>query len=1009
MKRGFRFKADPLLKSISLLYISTFLFHCSIVEDYPFVLEDEFSTDKKITKFSFQRELQLDDMQMVRLPLDVAGMIQQKNRIISIELPNLTKINKLRAAFEGDFFFVMANNELQQSSISFQDFNQPLVYKIVAEDDSAVHYTINIKLTEFDPAPPQAYLLNISGDSFVGSRLTGFYEYADQNFDPEKNSTYQWLKSNSALGEYIPIKGANEKVYLLQKKDIDQFIKFQVIPANSLFETGNASISKKIGPILPLPADRSISISMIGREINDMSKNSFVLLHNFSQEEVHLNRYFLGRSSSCNLENGWTTFIDLSGVTIAAKSYFLISRKENTLNADMTLGFSIGENDCIVLTNSSQKPAGYSSPNVIDLVSFGNPATNGEGDSNAPSIQKGFSIVRKGECAETDTQVNSSDFDIAFIENPPNSSTICESGVTPPLAIQRSDVDPLFPVHRSISISMIGREINGMSENSFILLHNFSQEEVHLNRYFLGRSSSCNLENGWTTFTDLSGVTIAAKSYFLISRKENTLNADMTLRFSIGENDCIALTNSSQKPAGYSSPNVIDFVSFGNPATNGEADSNAPSIQKGFSIVRKGECADTDTQVNASDFDIAFIENPPNSSTICESGVTPPLAIQRLNIDPMTDQLIISAVGNKARGEANNDYIVLYNPTNTNISLNGVHVGRDFGCSIEEGGWSEYTIIIDEEIEANKYFLISRNDNTLDADFIWNGSLGSNYCVVLSNSSDKPTSSVSANVIDFVAFGNTEIKGEGGSNADKLSNGKVFTRKGNCNHLDNNDNGADFMQSASISPKNKNSDACIPMTMVPPVPMPIPPPPDPVPMLNELVISQIGNESGSDNDYIVLYNPTDKAISLNNIYIGRDSGCNLGNGWTKYVALPDETIQANSYYMTGKIGNTTADFTWDIAISSNYCLVLSNSFIEPESPTADNVIDFVSFKDGVGEGGARAGVLSNGKAFIRKGNCNHIDRNMNNMDICRVDFDSITPKNSDSMECIPNEAINECP
>ncbi|MBO1004828.1 glucoamylase family protein [Pseudogracilibacillus auburnensis] len=82
---------------------------------------------------------------------------------------------------------------------------------------------------EFMDSGPSAHHTFISGDTYVGQTLTGSYIFYDPFEGVEGNSNFQWLISDSANGEYVPIEGATEKTYVLQKEDKGKFIKFQVI------------------------------------------------------------------------------------------------------------------------------------------------------------------------------------------------------------------------------------------------------------------------------------------------------------------------------------------------------------------------------------------------------------------------------------------------------------------------------------------------------------------------------------------------------------------------------------------------------------------------------------------------------------------------------------------------------------------------------------------------------------------------------------------------------------
>ena len=67
------------------------------------------------------------------------------------------------------------------------------------------------------------------------------------------------------------------------------------------------------------------------------------------------------------------------------------------------------------------------------------------------------------------------------------------------------------------------------------------------------------------------------------------------------------------------------------------------------------------------------------------------------------------------------------------------------------------------------------------------------------------------------------------------------------------------------------------------------------------------------------------------------------------------------------------------------------------------IIDFVSFKKGIGENGDRAGILSEKTYLRRKGACSQIDTddNMSDFQRTRGVISDYNPRNSSSLACIP--------
>lgn len=88
-------------------------------------------------------------------------------------------------------------------------------------------------------AAPVAEHVRITGMASVGQVLTGEYDYADSDLDPESGSTYRWLISGAKDGTYTAIGGATGRTLAITAGMLDQFVKFEVTPADA-YDTGTA-------------------------------------------------------------------------------------------------------------------------------------------------------------------------------------------------------------------------------------------------------------------------------------------------------------------------------------------------------------------------------------------------------------------------------------------------------------------------------------------------------------------------------------------------------------------------------------------------------------------------------------------------------------------------------------------------------------------------------------------------------------------------------------------------
>ncbi len=92
--------------------------------------------------------------------------------------------------------------------------------------------------------PPQASAVTIDGTAQVGFTLTGSYNYADVDNDPEGGSELRWLRNGSPVG------GASSSSYLLVAADTGTSIVFEVTPVAQTGESPGSPVqSAPFGPI----------------------------------------------------------------------------------------------------------------------------------------------------------------------------------------------------------------------------------------------------------------------------------------------------------------------------------------------------------------------------------------------------------------------------------------------------------------------------------------------------------------------------------------------------------------------------------------------------------------------------------------------------------------------------------------------------------------------------------------------------------------------------------------
>ena len=158
----------------------------------------------------------------------------------------------------------------------------------------------------------------------------------------------------------------------------------------------------------------------------------------------------------------------------------------------------------------------------------------------------------------------------------------------------------------------------------------------------------------------------------------------------------------------------------------------------------------------------------------------------------------------------------------------------------------------------------------------------------------------------------------------------------------------------------------------------------PLESLPNLYIAEVGNKIHENiyNDYVLLHNPTETSISLENLYLGRDSTCSIEEGnWSEFIALPKESIEAGAYYLIAREGSSFAShLSWRGSITSHYCLVLSYGTRYISSLEDKAVIDYAYFEDLL-EGKVKR------RSFLE--NCSYdsldIEKNLDWLDILDID------------------------
>ena len=747
------------------------LFSCGELE-IPFQDADDYSSDAQFTGFSFRREFNHQEPFNRRLQIDADANIDHENGMITVTLaenPGSDDLDRsrLKASFEGDFFYTMVGSNIQIGGSTINDFNSTVLYRVVAEDNSWKEYKVVLNTRNFPAAPPQAYLVKITGKAKTNSALMGNYFYADQNYDPEGNTILRWLISDSKDGDFKPIANKTGKHYLIKPQNTGKYLKFEVIPKTKDGEKGEAYRSNVLGPVeqsvikvVPIAAlepgeilisevlyDTDIAKGFFGAtgDVKCSDPNDeFIELYNNSANEVNLKGASIQYgSSSGNFSKKYT----FGGFILEPKERVSVVAKDagcytsDNLSGGKVLfngsafDFSGGGATFALVSDNTDLPDMQGGPAidvgnikavVLDYVGTASSSKVYEGSARAMDCTDTSSQRKESGKAPIDTNDNSSDWGCSAEAN--GTPGVSKNAPIPKLVIRTPDLT---------------------------LTEGGSTQDISV---FLTSIPSANV------MLTLS-LPIASHSDLRLNGNTN----DITLIFTSRD---------------HMTPQTVSVNAFNDPLNEGtETHSVAYNVES------------SDTNYNS-------LKVPNTSITINDNDLG----------SGDVSHLVIAEIGNKHGNSTNNDYIVLYNPTLSAISLDGKYIGRDARCEIG-GGWSEYKPLPDVSIPSHRYYLISRPGNSLGADSTQVGSITTNYCVVLGNSTTRPTSATHASVIDFVAFGSTTTNGEGDVNAPGLSDGNSLRRKGNCFHQDTNNNEDDFdkLDDNMIKPPNSNTAICTPL------------------------------------------------------------------------------------------------------------------------------------------------------------------------------------------------------
>ncbi len=542
----------------------------------------------------------------------------------------------------------------------------------------------------------------------------------------------------------------------------------------------------------------NLKINEIGNQMGGTVANDFIELVNMTSSPVDLLAadYYIQRDSSCNLSNGVSEKIALTG-TIPANGYYIISRIGNTLsNVNQTDLGSLGGGDCVVLTQGNTSVTAAGDSHVIDWVATVG-ATDTENGLVAPTIAASNTAVSRIPDG-TDTNSNAADFQT-------KTATVGLLNGLP--GFSSSPVDGATSVVKTANVVLTFTE----SMNT-----GFGTVNV------VGTSSGA--QNGLTCVWDT--VTFA-NDRCTINPADFTDNGEsvgVTLNSFISTLGIAPSTNSFSFTVvnAATAPTVTNVVVTGTSPNNGTTPYNTGTATvtitgtnfTGATVVKVNNLTATNATTFTVDSGTTITATFPagirtNGATGWDVQITNPSgtnATSTVKFIPVAG-LLITEVGDTYGANANNDYVEIYNPTAASVSMSGYYLGRDSSCGLS-GGWTQFTALPASSVASHGYFLVSRASNTISADSTILTAMATNACVALAFSSTQPTTAAANNVIDFVGFG-TVTDTENGVAAATFAAGQSTQRGGACKGTDTDANNVNFSTNvAPAAPNNSGTAAC---------------------------------------------------------------------------------------------------------------------------------------------------------------------------------------------------------
>ena len=187
-------------------------------------------------------------------------------------------------------------NKRQDKSYMFVDYGTD--FSLSAEGLSEVQQVLptfqNIDTSkigihaEADGFGPIASNASVVGNPSIGGILKATYNYTDVDGDKEGFSTFEWLESDKADGEYTPILGKTDNEILISDAQAGKFIKYKLTVVDCNNRYGNIVESTPVFISADVSAVDKTELWALITEANDVISNAVVGTENgtYTQESV---------------------------------------------------------------------------------------------------------------------------------------------------------------------------------------------------------------------------------------------------------------------------------------------------------------------------------------------------------------------------------------------------------------------------------------------------------------------------------------------------------------------------------------------------------------------------------------------------------------------------------------------------------------------------------------------------------------------------------------------------